>query len=68
MDTISHNIDNDRDRRLRDCFEGYEAVKGAERYGDDLCVLRRAPHEDGTEEIFGLWSIYRVIDGVSDKV
>jgi len=68
MDAVSHSIDNHGDRRLWDCFEGYEAVEGAERDCDDLCVLCCTSHEDGSEEVIRLWSIYRVNNDTSGNV
>ena len=63
INTISHSVDNDGDRRLGDCFERYKAMEGAERYCDDLRILRRASHENGAEKVFGLWSIYHADEG-----
>ena len=34
-------------------------MKGTERDRNDLRILRRTPHENGTEEVIGLWAIYR---------
>ena len=34
-------------------------MKGAERDRNDLRILRCTPHENGTEEVIGLWPIYR---------
>jgi len=68
MYAVSHGINNHGDRRLWDCFEGYEAVEGAERDCDDFCILRRASHENGTEEVVGLWSIYGPNNDTSENV
>ena len=51
-------------------------MEGAERDCDDLCILRRASHENRAEEVIGLWSIYcanktasgNVWDGCSGRV
>lgn len=59
IDAISHGVDNHKDRRLWDCFEGNEAVKGTERDRNDLRILRCAPHENGAEEVIGLWPVCR---------
>jgi hypothetical protein len=59
INTISHGVDNHGDRRLWDCFEGNEAMEGAERDCDNLRILRRAPHENRAEEVIGVWPIYR---------
>jgi hypothetical protein len=59
IDTIPHGVDNHRNRRLWNCFEGDEAVEGTERDRNDLRILRCTPHKNGTEEVIGLWPIYR---------
>jgi len=68
MYAVSHGINNHGDRRLRDCFEGYEAVEGAERDCDDFRILRRTSHENGAEKVIGLWSIYRANNDTSGDV
>ena len=68
IDAISHGIDNQGNRRMWDCFEGYEAMKGAERDCDDLRIFRRASHEDRAEEIIGLWPVCRGNDDISGNV
>ena len=49
---VTHGVDDDRDRRLRDGFERDEALQRAQRYCDDFRVLGRTSHKDGSKEVF----------------
>lgn len=47
--TVTHCRDDKGDSGLRDSLECNKTLEGAEGYCDDLRVLGRASHEDGSE-------------------